>query len=155
MRPAPPPRPEYPERTTTRRVDKELLRIGSPEDPRVFSLAEALALFPLVRDITRRAAEALAPVQRQLKVLPRGTPQLQAAEAHYQNIVSAWVNKMRRLGLVVKGLWLVDFDTGDGYLCWKYPELKLGHYHGYDEGFAGRRPLAEVLETLDPDWARY
>ncbi|MDD3650691.1 DUF2203 domain-containing protein [Immundisolibacter sp.] len=121
----------------------------------MFSLAEAQALFVLVRDITHRAAEALAPVQRQLKVLPRGTPQLAAAEEHYQTIVSAWVNKMRRLGLVVKGLWLVDFDTGDGYLCWKYPELKLGHYHGYDEGFAGRRPLAEVLETLDPDWARY
>ncbi|MBC7161217.1 MAG: DUF2203 domain-containing protein [Immundisolibacter sp.] len=129
--------------------------MGSPQDPRVFSLAEAQALFPLVRGITQRTAEELAPVQRQLKVLPRRSPELQAAEQRYQAIVGAWVNKMRRLGLVVKGLWLVDFDTGDGYLCWKYPELKLGHYHGYDEGFAGRRPLDEVLETQDPDWARY
>ena len=88
-------------------------------------------------------------------MLPRRSQEMQAAEQRYQAIVSAWVNKMRRLGLVVKGLWLVDFDTGDGYLCWKYPELKLGHYHGYDEGFAGRQPLDEVLETLDPDWARY
>lgn len=149
------PGPTYANRTITRRVDDDLLRIGSPQDPRVFSLAEAQGLFPLVRGITQRAAEALAPVQRQLKVLPRRTAELQAAEARYQTIVNAWMNKMRRLGLVVKGLWLVDFDTGDGYLCWKYPELKLGHYHGYDEGFAGRRPLAEVLETLDPDWARY
>jgi hypothetical protein len=136
-------------------VDDDLLRIGSLQDPRVFSLAEAQALFPLVRGITQRAAEALAPVQRQLKVLPRRSPELQATEARYQTLVNGWVNKMRRLGLVVKGLWLVDFDTGDGYLCWKYPELKLGHYHGYDEGFGGRRPLADVLATLDPDWARY
>lgn len=142
-------------RNTARRVDDDLLRIGSLQDTRVFSLAEAQALFPLVRGITQRAAEALAPVQRQLKVLPRRSPELQAAEERYQTLVNGWVNKMRRLGLVVKGLWLVDFDTGDGYLCWKYPELKLGHYHGYDEGFAGRRPLADVLATLDPDWARY
>lgn len=140
---------------TSRRVDDDLLRIGSLQDPRVFSLAEAQALFPLVRGITQRTAEELAPVQRQLKVLPRRSPELLATEARYQTLVNGWVNKMRRLGLVVKGLWLVDFDTGDGYLCWKYPELKLGHYHGYDEGFAGRRPLADVLATLDPDWARY
>jgi hypothetical protein len=136
-------------------VDDDLFRIGSLQDPRVFSLAQAQALFPLVRSITQRAAEELAPLQRQLKVLPRRSPELQTAEARYQALVNGWVSKMRRLGLVVKGLWLVDFDTGDGYLCWKYPELKLGHYHGYDEGFAGRRPLADVLATLDPDWARY
>ncbi len=136
-------------------MDSEFLRIGSPQDPRVFSLSEAQTLFPLVRSITQRTADDLAPVQRQLKVLPRRSPELLAAEQRYQTLVNAWVNKMRRLGLVIKGLWLVDFDTGDGYLCWKYPELTLCHYHGYDEGFAGRRPLREVLETLDPDWARY
>ena len=63
------------------------------------------------------------------------------------------MSKMERLGLVVKGLWLVDFDTGDGYLCWKYPELRINHYHEYNAGFAGRRELAEVIEELDPDWA--
>ena len=136
-------------------MDIEFPRIGSPQDPRVFSLTEAQALFPLVRSITQRAAESLAPVQRQLKVLPRGSQELASAEQRYQAAVNAWLSKIRRLGLVVKGLWLVDFDTGDGYLCWKYPELTLGHYHGYDEGFSGRRVLSEVLESLDPDWARY
>ena len=66
----------------------------------MFSLAEARTLFPLVRGITQRTADELAPVQRQLKVLPRRTPELQAAEQRYQAIVGAWVNKMRRLGLV-------------------------------------------------------
>ena len=68
--------------------------------------------------------------------------------------VKRWMAKMARLGLVVKGLWLVDFDTGDGYLCWKFPELKIGQYHGYHEGYTKRRPLREVIEELDPDWAR-
>ncbi len=80
-------------------------------------------------------------------------PRMQEVERQYEIIVKAWVGKMERLGLVVKGLWLVDFDTGDGYICWKFPELKLGHYHGYHEGFGGRRPLREIIEELDPDWA--
>jgi len=35
-------------------------------------------------------------------------------------------------------LWLVDFDNGEGYYCWSYPEPAITHYHGYDDGFAGR-----------------
>jgi len=29
---------------------------------------------------------------------------------------------MMRRGLEVKGLWLVDFDNGSGYYCWRYPK---------------------------------
>jgi hypothetical protein len=32
----------------------------------------------------------------------------------------------------------VDFDNGEGYYCWSYPEPAITHYHGYEEGFAGR-----------------
>lgn len=133
----------------------DLTRIGSPHETRVFSLSEARGLFVLVRRITARSYEELKPTQRQLKVLPRASAELAAAEQRYRFVVNAWVSKMRRLGLVVKGLWLVDFDTGDGYLCWKFPELTLSHFHGYDEGFSGRRPLAEVIEEFDPDWAHH
>jgi hypothetical protein len=124
-------------------------------DHRVFTLSEARALFPLVQRITREAHEELEPVRRRLEALVPGTPDLAAGiETEYESVVRRWMGKMERLGLVVKGLWLVDFDTGDGFLCWRFPELKIGHYHGYQEGFAQRRPLAEVLEELDPDWAR-
>ena len=37
---------------------------------------------------------------------------------------------------------LVDWDAGDGYFCWRYPEPALAHFHGYEEGFAGRVPIA-------------
>lgn len=123
------------------------------DDPRMFTLAEAHALFPLVRRITEAAYRELEPVRRKLEAMVPANPRMQEVEREYEGIVKAWVGKMERLGLVVKGLWLVDFDTGDGYLCWKFPELKLGHYHGYHEGFSGRRPLREVIEELDPDWA--
>ena len=49
-----------------------------------------------------------------------------------------WTRDMEILGVVVKGLWLVDFDSGEGYYCWKYPEPAVSHYHGYDDGFPGR-----------------
>lgn len=129
-------------------------QISAANDPRVFTLAEAQALFPLVRRITQAAFEQLAPVRQRLESMVPTDPRIAEVERQYEAIVKRWVGKMERLGLVVKGLWLVDFDTGDGYLCWKFPELRINHYHGYHEGFAGRRPLTEVMEELDPDWAR-
>ena len=128
-------------------------QIGSPGDPRVFTLAEAEELFPLVRHITYGAYRELEPVRRLLSTLPPDSGALYEAEEDYECIVKRWVAKMERLGAVVKGLWLVDFDTGDGYLCWRFPELRLAYYHSYCEDYATRRPLREVIEELDPDWA--
>jgi hypothetical protein len=124
------------------------------DETRVFTLAEAEELFPLVRSITEAAWRELEPVRRKLEAMAPVNPQIHEIERQYESIVKRWLAKMARLGLVVKGLWLVDFDTGDGYLCWKFPELKIGHYHSYHEGYTTRRPLREVIEELDPDWAQ-
>ncbi|MDH5631858.1 MAG: DUF2203 domain-containing protein [Gammaproteobacteria bacterium] len=130
-------------------------QIGSCNSPRVFSLSEAQSLFPMVRKLTESAHAELEPLRLKLESMLPTNPALPRVEAEYETIVKRWVGKMERLGLVVKGLWLVDFDTGDGYLCWKFPELRLGHYHGYDDGFDGRRPVGEVIDELDPDWAHH
>jgi hypothetical protein len=130
-----------------------IFQITARHNPRVFSLAEAEALFPLVRRITHGAYLELEPVRRHLEAMVPTSPQMHPVEQQYEAVVRRWVGKMERLGLVVKGLWLVDFDTGDGYLCWKFPELRIGYYHGYHEGFDGRRPLREIVEEFDPDWA--
>ena len=41
---------------------------------------------------------------------------------------------------------LVDFpsliDGREVYLCWLLDEPAVGHWHGVEAGFAGRRPLA-------------
>lgn len=131
----------------------DIAEIITAGETRVFSLAEAKTLFPLVRRITQAAYAELDPVRKILDGLLPTDPQLAEIEARYEVVVKRWVGKMGRLGLVVKGLWLVDFDTGDGYLCWKFPELRLAHYHSYDEGFANRRPLEQVVEEMDPDWS--
>ncbi len=130
-----------------------ITQILANKESRVFTLAEARELFPLVRRITEEAFRELEPVRHKLEGMAPSNPKLVQVEKQYETIVKRWVSKMERLGLVVKGLWLVDFDTGDGYICWKYPELQLGHYHDYHTGFAGRRPLDEVIEEIDPDWA--
>ena len=128
-------------------------QIVTRDETRVFTLAEAEELFPLVRSITDSAWRELEPVRRKLEAMVPVNPQIHEVERQYETIVKRWMAKMARLGLVVKGLWLVDFDTGDGYLCWKFPELRIGHYHSHYEGFTRRRPLAEVIEEIDPDWA--
>ncbi len=130
----------------------EITQIGSLQEPRIFTLEEAEDLFPLVRRITRDASNRLEPIKRRLENMLATDPRLVAVEKDYEAVVKCWVKKMERLGLVVQGLWLVDFDTGDGYLCWRYPELRIGHYHDHSAGFTGRRPLDEVIEELDPDW---
>jgi hypothetical protein len=53
-------------------------------------------------------------------------------------VLRAWAEELAALGIEVKGPWLVDFDSGGGYYCWKWPEDSLDYFHSYDEGFAGR-----------------
>ncbi len=116
-------------------------------------MAQANALMPLLRSITRRAHQSLQAARNEFDPTTPATVQSRAIEATYQAIVERWVAKMERLGVIVKGLWLLDFDTGDGYLCWKYPEATIFHYHEYGEDFSQRRHLLEVIRETTPDWA--
>lgn len=61
-----------------------------------------------------------------------------AAQAETDAVVQSWAQDLIARGLEIKGLWLVDFDNGSGYYCWRYPEERLDFYHSYDEGFGGR-----------------
>jgi hypothetical protein len=55
-------------------------------------------------------------------------------------VIERWTREMEALGAEVKGLWLIDFDSGAGYYCWRWPEPDF-FFHGYEEGFAGRVPI--------------
>lgn len=108
---------------------------------RIFTYEEALELLPEAQRIT---GEAVARLETLLEV---ETPAEDEAELpsevapEYERIVSEWAESILELGIEVKGLWLIDFDSGSGYYCWRYPESSLEHFHGYDEGFPGRVKL--------------
>lgn len=94
----------------------------------MFSYDEARVLLPEVRQLT---ADAYQRVER----LAAGG---QASQAEADAVVQAWARDLLARGLEIKGLWLVDFDNGSGYYCWRYPEERLEFYHSYEEGFGGR-----------------
>lgn len=95
---------------------------------RIFTYEEAVALLPEVRRLTAEAVE-------RVETLDSEDP------ADYQALIDRWAETILGLGVEVKGLWLVDFDSGAGYYCWRHPEPALEHFHGYDEGFPGRVKL--------------
>lgn len=105
---------------------------------RVFTYEEALDCFPQVRDLTAAAVRQIESIVNRVQSLEEMEARKSEIEQAYDRVVQAWAIEVQRLGCEVKGLWLVDWDSGDGYYCWKYPESTLSHYHGYDDGFAGR-----------------
>jgi hypothetical protein len=108
---------------------------------RIFSYDEALNTFPLVRDLTAAAVrqiEALANSLGDRDELDSRRDELAAAQ---EKIVRAWARELTSIGCEVKGVWLVDWDSGDGYYCWRFPEQSISFFHTYDEGFAGRIPI--------------
>ncbi len=61
--------------------------------------------------------------------------------------VTQAAEQLERLGVLVKDLdtGLVDFpalhEGEEVLLCWQLGEDEVAHWHGVDEGFAGRKPL--------------
>jgi hypothetical protein len=103
---------------------------------RSWTLEGARALLP---DVRERTAAAVAELEALLGQRERGgAPTSQALDAEVEKVASHWARSMEALGLEVKGLWLVDFDNGSGYYCWRWPETELAYFHGYEDGFAGR-----------------
>jgi regulator of sirC expression with transglutaminase-like and TPR domain len=109
------------------REGEEMARDEAAER-KIFTLEEARALLPRVRALTEEAVARYARLGDRL-------------EPERQSILRDWARDVQALGAEIKGPWLVDFDSGAGYYCWKYPEPALDHFHGYEEGFAGRLSL--------------
>lgn len=107
----------------------------------IYTYQEALDSLPEVRRITRDAAEKVESLSHRIhsrEELERKLPEIEAAT---QSIFEDWQRRISALGCHPKGMWLVDWDSGDGYYCWRYPETTIAHHHGYAEGFAGRVPI--------------
>lgn len=108
----------------------------------VFSLEEARQLLPVVKKITHEISTEVEPLLSRLQALPLENKDLiEKLEAELNEQIEVWHLKISKLGAKPKGLWLVDFDSGDGYFCWKHPEPKIMFWHNYKDGFTGRIPL--------------
>jgi hypothetical protein len=106
---------------------------------RVFTIVEARQILPIIRRVTEEANLRIRGLLSRLEaVKDHDSVKTKEYEDQINAHVSDWQTKISKLGAEGKGLWLVDFDCGTGYYCWKYPENSLDHFHGYTEGFQAR-----------------
>jgi len=134
---------------------------------RTFSLDEAQGLVPILESLLRKAIEgkrrveaieaefqairsrvqSLGGVRLQIVPLARRRAEFDKAAQEVKDTIA----EIESIGAQVK-----DLDTGlldfpclvDGetiLLCWKMGEEKITHWHGIEEGFAGRKPIDERI----------
>jgi hypothetical protein len=131
---------------------------------RHFTLEEARALLPEVRKIVGDQLEQRAELERRLVELGEivgeppedlsdkagDTPDVLAKKRALRTLVEQYQhgwNRLETMGVVLKDArtGLVDFYSRvDGrvvFLCWQHGEDTIEHYHGLEEGFAGRKRI--------------
>lgn len=111
------------------------------ESRRFFSLNEARALLPDVKALTADAVRRVEDLAASLQRMSETDSSRDAVESRIEGAIRDWTMAIEELGLEAKGLWLVDFDNGQGYYCWCYPEESVSHFHDYDGGFRGRMKI--------------
>lgn len=129
--------------------------------PRLFTLDEASALIPRLRDFLTEMQETKAQVDRlqsELAALSRAASgnghllvaQMERKRREAQSLserLNKGLEEINGLGCELKGLeeGLIDFPAErEGrtvYLCWKLGEDRIEYWHELDTGFAGREPL--------------
>ena len=114
----------------------------------VFTLPQAREVLPVVRKITQDFSVRVESLIARLEAMnPNEIEAINVLEDEVNELIKAWHAKVKKLGAKPKGLWLVDFDSGDGFYCWKYPEKELLYWHAYDDGFSGRKLIADKEES--------
>ena len=129
----------------------------------MFSLREANALVPRLQEgfeEVRELRSELLAVEGQLASLghpttdptevdakaPPSVQRLQRVARDLSGQILAILRELAELGIEVKAAdGLADFRSRlhgrTVYLCWRFGEPSIGHYHELHGGFAGRRPL--------------
>lgn len=132
--------------------------------PRLFTVDEANGLLPELRPIVHRILNHLETLReksenviRDEKLSP-SSPELMkslqqnAAIATLIQEVKCLVDEINAYGCICKGIeeGLVDFPCLLGgeivFLCWRFGEESVGHWHRMEDGFAGRKPLLDGEE---------
>ena len=123
---------------------------------KVFPLGEANSLLPIVKKITKKYATVVDSLISRLESLESSqSGEIEELEEKVNLEIRKWHTKIKSLGAKPNGLWLVDFDSGEGYYCWKYPEEEIRFWHSYSEGYKGRvelvRPRVSPEQNLHID----
>lgn len=135
-----------------------MLNVLSISRSQHFALTEANDLLPIIFRITKSHSEKAQFLMSRIEHLPEGSAGLAASlEDQLHKEIAAWEAKVAKLGAEPRGLWLADFDAGDGYFCWKYPETRIEFWHGYNEGYSNRisvetRENVRRFRRLDQEW---
>jgi len=122
---------------------------------RHFSLEEANTLLPRIRSIVesvlaarQRIVDAQAEVWPALeKAIGNGGSRKAGALIEDFKKVESGVKAIQELGVVVKDVntGLIDFPSLQGdrevFLCWRFDEPAIAHWHELHTGFAGRQPI--------------
>lgn len=125
-----------------------------------FTLDEANSTLPLVRrvvqDIVDDYAEWKENLVRYEMIAAHDqpghgeSPEAERLRAEVDGValrINGYIEELKQIGCVLKGFddGLVDFhgkrDGHDIFLCWKLGEDRVAHWHGINDGFAGRQPV--------------
>ncbi len=120
---------------------------------RYFSVEEANRLVPLLT----RTFERVRPwVERAQQLADTLSSRESTSDVHLDTLrderdtllgrIREEMLQLQEMGLEIKGAdGLVDFRAHRGddpvYLCWRFGEPAVTHWHELQEGFAGRRPI--------------
>jgi hypothetical protein len=132
---------------------------------RHFTLADANELLAEIRPIAERMVDLrrhhLAAIERRDDLSARigsngggisasDVVQLDAEIEQLASALEAVIDRILEAGVQVKDIeaGLLDFPALRGgeevLLCWRVGEGEIEHWHGIDEGFAGRKPVDPV-----------
>lgn len=140
------------------------------KEPQFFTLEAANALVPQLRDIVGRQLARRSEIEERLKALASATgevpteltapgpgdpPAVRALKRELLERIGAYQEgwtEVEELGAVLKDprLGLVDFyghvEGKAVWLCWRFGEDEIAHYHALDEGFSARKPIGASLK---------
>ena len=112
---------------------------------KIFTYEEARELIGKVQERTEAADERLRSLREQLEGVPPHSSRAVKMNEWINTVINQWAEDILSWGALPKGLWTVDFDSGQGYYyCWTLHESDITHFHLYEEGFVGRKPLSEM-----------
>ena len=134
---------------------------------RTFTLEEAQGLLPVLESLLKRALESKRLVEAidgefqdlSHRIFLEGgillrVGQWSARKAEREKATQAARDSLAEIdaiGVQVKDLdiGLLDFPCRVGeqiiLLCWKLGETHIAHWHGTEEGFAGRKPIDQTI----------